>query len=79
MIVKIDYKIGQIIYLKNDPEQREYLLNRIFIEQKNLLTLELLNLEGELIEVNEIHCSKERDYLKMLGKDKELETDKEDE
>jgi hypothetical protein len=67
MIVKIEYKFGQAIYIKNDDEQIEYRLNRIILEQKNLLTLELLNRDGELVEVAEIHCSKEKDKLRMIG------------
>jgi hypothetical protein len=69
MKVEIDYKHGQAIYLKHDPEQSEYRLNRIILGQKNLITLELLNSEGELIEVDEIHCNNKKDVLKASGID----------
>jgi len=75
MKIEIDYKIGQSLYLKNDPEQIEFRLNRIIIDQKNLLSFELLNIEGELIEVNEIHCSREKNILKASGIDEEMNED----
>lgn len=38
-----------------------------YLDKKTFITLELLNSGGELIEVDEIHCSKEIDTLKMVG------------
>lgn len=64
MKVDLDYKFGQSVYLKNDIEQVEYLLNRIILEPKGRISLELLNPSGELLEVSEIHILKERDVLK---------------
>lgn len=78
MLIKVPYKIGQSLYLKNDPEQVEYRLNRMFIEQKGILCLELLKPDGELIEVHEIHCSTEKDDIKFLGKKLEEEDDGEE-
>lgn len=69
MKIDLDYKFGQRIYIKNDDEQREYLLNRIFLEPKGMLSLELLAPDGELFEVKEIHTTKERDLLKATGVD----------
>lgn len=67
MKIEIDYKFGQVIYIKNDEEQREYLLNRIIIEPKGMISLELMAPDGELFEVKEMHTSKERDMLKVAG------------
>lgn len=67
MKIELDYKFGQSIYLKNDDQQIEYLLNRIILEQKGRIALELLTPLGELIEVAEMHCSKEPDVLKKAG------------
>ena len=70
-----DYKFGQSIYLINDKEQAEYRLERITIGQKGVISLELFSPDGELIEVLELHTSREKNILKSLeaGKD-----DKED-
>lgn len=69
MKIELDYKFGQSIYIKNDDEQREYLLNRIILENKGRVSLELLAPDGEIFEVNEMHVSKERDILKAAGVD----------
>jgi hypothetical protein len=66
MRIEIDYKIGQPVYIRHDPEQVEYRLNRIIIEQKGLLSLEILGADGEAFEIYEIHCSKERDVLRTM-------------
>ena len=65
MKVDIDYKFGQSIFIKNDIEQVEYLLNRIILENKGKITLELLSPNGDLIEVSEMHTLRERDIVKM--------------
>lgn len=70
MKVDIDYKFFQSIYLKNDPEQVEYLLNRVILEHKGRLSLEVMGPDGELFEVAEGLTSKERDMTKTLGIDK---------
>lgn len=68
MKIEIDYKIGMPIYLKADEDQSEYRLNRIIIEQKQLLSLELFDsMTGALFEVSEIHCSKDKDVNKTMG------------
>lgn len=67
---ELNYKWGQSIYLKNDPEQSEYRLHRIILEQKGLVTLELFTPEAEVIEVAEIHTTTERDVLKAMGDSK---------
>ena len=69
-----DYKFGQSIYLLNDEEQSEYKLNRIIIGQKGVITLELFSPDAELVEVLELHTSKEKNILKQL----EGNNDKED-
>jgi hypothetical protein len=72
---ELDYKWGQPIFLKNDPEQAEYRLHRIILEQKGLITLELFSPMAEIIEVSEIHTTKERDDVKAMGGKKENEDD----
>lgn len=74
MKVDIDYKWGQSIYLVNDSDQVEFRLNRIILEPKGRITLELLSPSGEMFEVPEIHTTKEIDILKKTT-DKNSETD----
>ena len=69
MKVDIDYKFGQSLYIKSDPEQIEYLLNRIILEPKGRLSLELLHPDGSLFEILEMHLSKQKDILKASGVD----------
>lgn len=71
MKVEIDYKFGQSVYLRNDPEQLEYLINRIIIEPKARLCFELLGPDGEFSEIPELLISKERDMLKVAGIEKD--------
>jgi hypothetical protein len=70
-----NYKFGQRIYLLNDEEQVEYRLNRIFIGQKGVISLEVMSPDGEIMEVLELHTSTEKNILKSLEGDKD---DKED-
>ena len=70
-----NYKFGQRIYLLNDEEQVEYRLNRIFIGQKGVISLEVMSPYGEIMEVLELHTSTEKNILKSLEGDKD---DKED-
>lgn len=66
-----DYKWGQSIYIKNDPEQTEYRLNRVFLAPKGYVSLELFDAaSGDVFEVWEFHTSKEIDKLKLAGVDK---------
>lgn len=67
MKIDIDYKFGQAIFLKNDPEQMEYLLSRIILEPKGRLTLEIMAPDGEFMEIPELLTTKERDMTKTLG------------
>lgn len=67
MKVDIDYKFTQPIYLKNDPEQTEYLLSRIILEPKGRITLEIMGPDGEFMEIPEGLTSKEKDMTKTLG------------
>ena len=68
-----NYKFGQKIYLVNDADQVEYRLNRIFIGQKGVISLELLSPDGEIMVVLELHTITQKDILKSLegGKDNE--------
>lgn len=74
MKVEIDYKFGQVLFLKNDFEQLEYLLTRIILLPKGNIVFELLSPSGEYLEAWEGLVSKERNILKMQGiEDKEDE------
>ena len=75
MKYETDLKFGQSIYLLNDVEQDEYRLNRIIIGQKGVITLELFSPDGEVIEVLELHTSKEKNILKSLESGKDNEED----
>jgi hypothetical protein len=66
MKVDIEYKFCQGVYLKNDPEQTEYLLSRIILEPKGRITLEIMGPDGEFMEIPEILTTKEKDMTKTL-------------
>jgi hypothetical protein len=67
MKVDVDYKFSMGIFLKNDPEQVEYLLSRIILEPKGRITLEIMGPDGEFMEIPEILTTKEKDMTKTLG------------
>lgn len=67
MKIEIDYKFGQIVYLKNDPEQGEYLIKELSFLPKWILMIELLTPTGEYIKVWEGMLSTERNNLKTLS------------
>lgn len=73
MKIEIPYKFGQSVYLKNDPEQSEFLLNRIILCQKGVIILEVFGNDGEFFEVPEIMATSEPDQTKILGLDKKEE------
>lgn len=69
MKVEIDYKFGQIVYLKNDPDQMEHLITRFILPPKGVLILELFTPTQEYIEVWEGIVTTERDKLKLMALD----------
>lgn len=71
MKIDVDYKLGQKVYLKNDPEQSPQLVSRIILEAKGAVTLELFTHLAEYIEVPEFLVTKERNELKAAGVDKD--------
>lgn len=73
MKIDLDYKFSESIYIKSDPEQLEYLLNRIIIEPKGRVSLELLCPNGDIIEVYAMHTTKVKDILKSTGADTEID------
>lgn len=73
MKIDIPYKFGQSVYLKNDLEQHEYLINRIILEPGRKVVLELMNGIGEFIEVQENLIRPEKDVLKTLDINKKEE------
>lgn len=75
MKADIDYKFGQSLYLKNDEDQIEYLLHRIILCPKGQVVLELFGPDGEIMEVLEAYCIKEKDVLKATGATKKEEED----
>ena len=70
-----DYKFGQPLYLKNDPDQRKYLLNRIILEPKGRICLEVLSDAGELLQILEMHISKEKDIVRTFENNSKGEDD----
>lgn len=63
--IKIDLDFGQSIWLKNDPDQEEYILSRVLISPGNQIKFELSYL-GSTVEVYDFEISTEPDKLKML-------------
>jgi hypothetical protein len=62
-----EYKCGESVYLRNDPEQNEYLIDEIHLLPKNVIVLQLLSPLGDYIPVQSINVSKERNMEKVLG------------
>lgn len=75
MKIDIPYKFGQSVYLKNDLEQHEYLINRIILEPGRKVVLEIMNGIGEFIEVQENLVMIEKDIEKKLGIEKKEESE----
>jgi hypothetical protein len=67
-VVKSKHKYGDIVYIKNDPEQNGYFVVGIIGRPTGIyIELQLL---GEIIEVCDFEVSEEKDALTMLGLDK---------
>ena len=68
MTIKAKYDFGDSLYIKHDPEQREYELIGIVVRPGNI-AYELSYL-GEIIEMYDFQISDTRDEVKLLGLDK---------
>lgn len=66
--VKSKYKYGDILYIKNDPEQNGYFFVGIIGRPAGVYYE--LSLLGEIVEVCDFEVSDEKDTLKTLGVDK---------
>lgn len=64
--LKTDLEWGDVFYLKNDADQFEHLLIGVVIMPGKQVKLQLSYM-GEVIEVWDFECSKERDTEKMLS------------
>lgn len=71
MNIKTKLELGDILYFKNDPEQREFILIGV-IARPGCIVLEL-RYDGDLIEAYEFEVSKEKDDLKSMGLDSKEE------
>ncbi len=69
MVVKCKYSFGDILYIKNDPEQRDYILVGIRAVP-GFLIFELSYL-GDTTEVYEFEVSETKDVLKTLLNNKD--------
>lgn len=67
-VIKSKYKYGDIVYIKNDPEQKGYFLTGI-IGRPGGMSYELSYL-GEVINVCDFEVSDTKDELTLLGLDK---------
>lgn len=77
MTIKIQHDFGDIVYIKNDPDQNEYEIVGFWV-RPGAIVLELDRL-GETIDVYEFQISTDRDMKKVLGLDKKREEEEEDE
>jgi hypothetical protein len=66
--VKTKYKYGDILYIKNDPDQNGYFF--VGLIGRSSGTFYELSFLGELVEVYDFEVSDEKDTLKTLGVDK---------
>jgi len=65
--IKTDLDFGQVFYVKNDPDQFEYILVGIKILPSNQIKF-ILSLMGEECEVYDFECSTDPDKLKLIDK-----------
>lgn len=72
MVIKTKQKFGDILYLKIDPEQREYMLIAI-IQEPGGLSFRLRAPDGDIIETYDFEVSDIKDPLKIMGIDKNEE------
>ena len=63
--IKTDLEWGDVFYLKNDPDQEEYLLVGIITLPGNQVQF-ILSYYGDEIRVFDFECSKEKDKLKEI-------------
>lgn len=73
MTFKTKYDFGEILYLKTDPEQVEYMLIGILLQPGGFM-LRISNC-GNFIDVHEMEVSKVKDKLKTLGVNDTEESD----
>lgn len=66
MVIKTKYKFGDILYLKVDPEQYEYMIIGIIQEPGNL-SFRLRGRDGEVLEAYDFELSDSKDELKTMG------------
>lgn len=67
MKVEINFKFNEKVYLVNDPEQQEYRINRIILEEGRKIVLELFGPSGDIVEAKEAYVSKEINILAGQG------------
>lgn len=67
MKVEINFKFNEKVYLVNDPEQQEYRINRIILEEGRKIVLELFGPSGDIVEAKEVYVSKEINILAGQG------------
>lgn len=72
MIVKSKYDFGDIVYIKNDPEQDEYFVTGVVGRPSGIVLLKL-DFCGTEFEIYEFEVSKEINRLKIMGVNKEDE------
>lgn len=68
MVIKTKFKFGDIVYIKNDPEQKGYFLVGVLGRPAGIAYE--LSFLGEIVEVCDFEVSDTKDELTMLGLDK---------
>lgn len=66
MLIKTPYDIGEIVYVKNDPDQFERIITGMTVRANNLVSYELSLLAQETHHYD-FEISREPDQMKKLG------------
>lgn len=73
MVVRLKYNFGDTLFIKNDPEQKEFILVGIHYQPGNLISLDLSYI-GDIVTVYEFEVSETKDVLKKLLNDEKDES-----
>lgn len=65
MTIKTDFKFGDIVYIKHDPEQKEYEVVGI-LARPGSIQIEIDYL-GDVVEMYDFQLSHEKDPVKVYG------------
>lgn len=67
MKVEVPFHYGQSVYIKNDPEQIEYLIDEIILCPGKVIHLNVIDAAGAVLRISEFLINTERDIIKKTS------------